>query len=224
MNETIIKKSKKILTVISIVSLSISITLLISAIFGVDLFKKGPLEYFFLSLVTICASSFFMIKSLTIALSRKIVSIITIILLIFSTIGGIIIYWTGMDKSITFNKIVGVLAIATVLFITIVSTYIKLDRLYLVLQIVTYCTTIIVDIILSLIICGVDVLENETVEKLFFALLLIAFALLGIINIIAVKSINNEKYIRIKEEEYKELLDRVTQLEKENLELKGEKK
>ncbi len=211
------KKISKFLTVTALVSMLLSIIIVILSIFGLKVFKKGPILYTLLSLATISTASFFINSALMIFNKKRFIAITTIFLIIVTSVFGFIIYWSGFETPVLFNKITGIVAIATVFTLIIVTTNIKVENHYLVLQIITYLSIIVIDICLTLIILGINILKNDAVSKGFITLCLISLALLLTIRIIGRKEINNslndDAYIKIKKSEYDYLLQRIKELE-----------
>ena len=84
------------------------------------------------------------------------------------------------------------------------------------LQIITYSFVLIIDIILTLTILGVQIFDNSAFATFFVVLALITFALLCVVNIIARKNYRNqideseEEMITIKKSEYDMLLKKAT--------------
>lgn len=213
------KLAKKVLTIVSLATMGISVIMLIGAIFGLKVFQ-GALLSLLLSFATIAVASAFSINGLNIMRKKKIIAYVSIGLLGLVSLLGLIIYWSKFTTAPLFNQITGVLAIATVFFNIIVSLNLKLDKKYLVLQIITFSIICIVDIILTLLIFGVNVLSNDLVSKLFWALCLVAFGLLCTVAILSrknreIEENDKEKYIRVKQSEYTALKERVEFLEKE---------
>ena len=117
-----------------------------------------------------------------------------------------------------FNNLTMVLAIATVFFCIIVSTHLKLEKIYLALQIITYGLVIIIDILLTLLIFGVQIFEVPGLTEIFWTICLVTFALICVNGVLGKKSAdsndgNNKKFVKIPVEEYEALKARVKELE-----------
>jgi len=211
---------KKILTIVTITSIAIPILLLIGAIFGLEVFSGFTLKLI-LSLATIAIAGAFSINAVNIYNKKQNISIICLALLGLSTILGIIIYWSDFTTALVFNNLVIVLAMATVLFCIIVSMHIKLQKKHLPIQIITYCLIIIIDIMLTLIVFGIDLLSIDGLSQIFWVLCLVTFALLCTTAVLSKKSINeptntienDDKYIKITKKEYENLKNRIKELE-----------
>lgn len=212
-----LKKAKKILTIITIVSLCIPVFLLILAIFGVEVFK-GVLLSILLTLATIAVASAFSINALNFFEKNKPVSVVSLSLLGTSTLLGSIIYWSGFSMPHIYNQLVMFLAVATVFFCIIVSTHLKLEKRFLVLQIITYGLVIIIDILLTLLIFGVQIFEVNGMVQIFITMCLVAFALLCVNAVLGKKSSEtaektDKKFVKITVEEYEALKARIVELE-----------
>ena len=115
-----------------------------------------------------------------------------------------------------------------VLFNIIISLILKLDKKYLVLQIITYLIILAIDIILTLQVFRVNVFGIKGFWKFFLVLCLVAFGLLCTTSIIGRKTVTDEKdeintkpkTANISNEEYFALLQKVEKLKAENAELK----
>lgn len=215
------KRAMKILTIVSLATMGSAVLMLILAIFGVKVFEGVGLKVL-LSLATIAVASAFSINALNILKTQKIIPYVSLGLLGLCSIFGFIVYWTGFEL-VTFNMITGVLAIATVFFCIIVSLINKNQRRFLALQIITYVVILFVDIILSLLVCGVAAFEILPSE-IFWVACLVAFALLCTLAILGKKksgdSIDDKKYIKVEKTTYEALKAKVEELEEENEELK----
>lgn len=219
-----IEKLQKGLVVSSVVTVSIVVLMLISALFGVEIFNNPTLTAILLTIASLSAVCFFVNAALDMFNKKKIIAIISMVLLGLAFIFGLINFWTHFEMEGLFPKISGIIAIASVLFVIIITTNAKLDNNFKLLQFVTYGLIIVLDILLTIIILGVDLFDNETFTKFFWAFCFIVFALLCITNIIAKRiSSNNlgKDYIKISIKEYNELKERIKLLEEENKKLRG---
>lgn len=221
------KKTKKILTITSLVAMIISVIMLIGAIFGLKVFE-GVLLKFLLSFAAIAVGCTFAINAISIYGRNRIVSLVSLGLLGLSVLFALIIFWAGFDMSVGFNKFTLILAMATIFFNIIVSLIIKLDRRYLVLQIITYVLILVIDIILTLQIVNVDVFGVKDFWKFFLAICLVAFALLCATGILGRKyDVGGEKevkakqgFVKLSQAEYDAMNSKIKALEEENIALK----
>ncbi len=217
-----INKTKKILTIVTLVSIAIPILLLIGAIFGLEVFSGFTLKLM-LTLATVAVAGAFSINALNIYNKRKVIAMISISLLCLCSILAFVIFWSNFTTPTIFNNLVIVLAMATVLFCIIVSMHLKLEKKFLIIQIITYSLIIIIDIILTLIVFGIDVLSIEGLSQLFWTMCLTTFALLCTTGILGKKassldskdSNSSNKFVKISIEEYENLKNRIKELEAE---------
>lgn len=219
-----VEKIQKGLVISSIITVSIVVLMLISALFGVEIFNNKQLTATLLTVASLSAVCFFLNASLDMFNKKKILAIISMSFLGLAFIFGLINFWTYFDMKGIFPKISGIIAIASVLFVIIITTNAKLDNNYKVLQFVTYGLIVILDILLTIIILGVDLFDNETFTKFFWAFCFIVFALLCITNIVGKRIASNnlgKDYIKISVKEYNDLKERIRQLEEENKKLRG---
>lgn len=220
------KKTKKILTTVSLVAMILSVIMLIGAIFGLKVFS-GVLLKFLLSFAAIAVGCAFAINAVSIYSRKRIISIVSLFLLGLSVVFALIIFWAGFDASVGFNKFTLILAMLTVFFNIIVSLIIKLDRRYLVLQIITYALILVIDIVLTLQIVNVDIFAIKNFWKFFLAICLVAFALLCATGILGRKYDGGDKpakekqdFVKLSQTEYDELKQKLKTLEEENQVLK----
>ncbi len=220
--EKITERAQKVLTIVSIISVAVSVMMFIGLYFGLKLFSNKYLLAIFLSFIAMAVVCFFSNSALDMYSKKKCISIVSLALLGLSFIFGLINFWTYFELEGFFPKMSGVIAIASVLFVIIITTSTKLDNHYKGLQIITFGLTVILDIALTIVILGVDLFDNDTFVKIFYPLCFIVFALLCITNIIS-KRINKIKkdFIQISLDEYNSLKERIRELENENKKLRG---
>lgn len=220
--------SKKILTIIAITSLIIIVGLLISAIFGFDLFTGLWLKIL-LTLATLALVSTFSISALNFFPKKRILSIIALSLFAFLLCCVLIILWSEIPLTNEFAKTTGIITLAVFLFNFIIFTKLKLENRYTILQIITYSFALIVVVVLALSICEVDVFAGD-MWKIWLAVGLVTGALAGTLSILARRNMESsrietknkagEKLITITENEYNKLQAEIQDLQKQLKELK----
>jgi len=178
------KTAKKTLMYTSLATLAVSIILLVGAIFGLKTFK-GNLLKVLETCATIAIAGFFSINALTMTKKNKVMGYVCLGLLAVLSLCLLIIIWMGGKG--TFHNLVYVLLIATILFNIIVTLNLRLDKHFLVLQVITYILIAAIDIILTMVIFGSKVLSNGTILKLFIAGCIIVFGLLCALAILGKK-------------------------------------
>lgn len=226
-------KLRKGLTISSIVTLVVAVGMLIGAIFGLKVFE-GTLLKILLTFSIFCVGSTLYLNAIDIYSKKRILSIVDMALLGVLIVLGLIIVWTGTQLSSTFGRITAILSLATILFNIIISNYLKLGKSQKVLQIITYSLIIVLDILLTLVICGVKLFDYSWFWKVFAVLCLVTFILLVTLSILSKKVkpeqvINvthsvKEGYIEVEKTVYEALIAKVEKLENELEKLKNENK
>lgn len=210
------KTAKKVLMYLSLATLSISIILLITALFGVKVFE-GNLLKLLETCATLAIAGFFSMNAITMTEKNKIMGYVCLGLLGTLSLCLLIIFWASTKG--VFPKLVFVLTIATILFNIIVNLNLKLDKNFLILQVITYILITTIDVILTLLIFGKNVLENSTVLKLFIAGCIVVFGLLCALAILG-KKVEKDNPVATPKEDVSSLKARIKQLESENAVLK----
>jgi len=222
------RNTKKFLTITSLVSLSIVFLMLIAAIFKVKIFE-GILLQVLLSMAIITFASAFSLSALGFINEKKTLSRVCIYSLLIVAFLGLIITWFKIDFKNWFVKITLILGILTIFFNIIAAQYIKLDKRYKVLQVTTYVFVAILDVLLTILICGVDIFKIPGMQQAFAVICVIDVALLCALSILARKTKavetssfgkDKDNIVKIKLSEYNSLIEKIEKLEKENQELK----
>ena len=206
------KLARKILLIATLGSLFIGVGILISAIFGNNVFEGAWLKVLE-SLATIVVAGAFSLNALNFMHRNKIIAYITLCLLGTLTILAFVIYWGEIEFTSGFTKFVAILAMTTIFFNIMVY--------YFVVQIVTYSIIAAIDIILILQICEIDVISH--IWQIFVIACLIVFGLLIALAVLSKKApesemaepktIDGEKVVKLKESEYNALLQKIADLE-----------
>lgn len=127
-----------------------------------------------------------------------------------------------LNNANAFNRLTGILSIFSILFMIIISLNTKLEKKFFALQIITYIFVCVIDIMLSLLIAGVDLFNITAMTEIFWILIVVSVGLLITLSVLSSKKnieTNNNKIngnnetITITKTEYDALL-------KENAELK----
>lgn len=220
-NKSSLGLTKKILTIISIVTVSISVLFLILGIFGVNVFQ-GTLLNLLLSFATIAVATALAINSIGLMNKNKIIAIIATTLLGICSIFALIIYWSNIQTPIWFNKLTILLGIASVFFNIIVSFTINFGKHFKALQWITYSLIIVLDIILTLIVLDVDVFSLPMFWEGFAVVCLVVFALICTMLILGKKIRENNsnqeevlnEYVKVLKSEYEELKRKANEYDK----------
>lgn len=218
-----IAKIQKAFVIVSISTVGLAMMLLIAAVFGLKVFDNPYLLALLLSLAVIAAGCFFANNALDMFESKKVLSIMCLVLLAISAMLGFVHFWSKFSLPEAFGKLTGIIVISSVLIVIIVTTYGALNKKFFVLQMITYSLVGIIDILLVLLILGVKLFDIKGFATIFVIICIVAFALLCTTNILSkrINKIVEAGYIKVSKEEYNNLKQRVEELEKENAELKS---
>lgn len=215
-------KTKKVLMIISLSTLALSCLMLILAIFKVKIFEGVPLRILLISsaIAISCAVS---ITEINIIKQKKVLGLVSLSLLMLSVLFALIIFCSPLlNNANAFNRLTGILSIFSILFMIIISLNTKLEKKFFALQIITYIFVCVIDIMLSLLIAGVDLFNITAMTEIFWILIVVSVGLLITLSVLSSKKnveTNNNKIngnnetITITKTEYDALL-------KENAELK----
>lgn len=214
-------KTKKVLMIISLSTLALSCLMLILAIFKVKIFEGVPLRILLISsaIAISCAVS---ITEINIIKQKKVLGLVSLSLLMLSVLFALIIFCSPLlNNANAFNRLTGILSIFSILFMIIISLNTKLEKKFFALQIITYIFVCVIDIMLSLLIAGVDLFNITAMTEIFWILIVVSVGLLITLLVLSskknVENINkhndNNETITITKTEYDTLL-------KENAELK----
>lgn len=222
------EKTKKTLMIISLCALAISCIMLILAVFKVKIFEGVPLRLL-LVFSTIAVSCGISINELAVIKRKRILGFVGLGLLALSVVMAMIIFCSKLlTIESVFNRITGIVAVSSVLFIVIISLYSKLGKSVLGLQIPTYICLIALDIMISLLIGGVELFEINGMLQVFIVLIIVCVGLLIASSVISSKRksvsediSHNIKKVTISIVEYESLKSENESLKKENAELKA---
>ncbi len=215
-------KTKKVLMIVSLSTLALSCLMLILAIFKVKIFEGVPLRILLITsaIAISCAVS---ITEINIIKQKKVLGLVSLSLLMLSVLFALIIFCSPLlNNANAFNRLTGILSIFSILFMIIISLNTKLEKKFFALQIITYIFVCVIDIMLSLLIAGVDLFKVTAMTEIFWILIVVSVGLLITLSVLSSKKnieTNNDKIngnnetITITKTEYDALL-------KENAELK----
>ena len=217
------EKTKKILMITSLSCLAISCLMLILAVFGVPVFSGVPLRIL-LVISTLAIACGLAIGEISVIKRNKILGYVSIGFLEISVLFALIVFCTKLlDMDSLFNKITATFGILSVLFIFIVSTYTKLGKSMLALQIPTYIVLIMLDLFFVLMVFGMQVFKVAGLLELFIILIILSVGLLIATSVVASKRKDTIAQQSIsKGEEISNLKKLVEQLQMENENLRKE--
>lgn len=221
------EKAKKILMIISLSALAVACIMLILAVFKVPVFQGVPLR-FLLIFSTIAVACGMSITELSVIKRKKVLGYVAIALLGLSTLLAMIIFCSNLlTQYSVFNIITSIVALSSVLFAVIISLYSKLGKTMIGLQVPTYVCLSVLDVMLSLLIAGVQLFEVAGMLQVFIILIIVSVGLLIASAVVSAKrkdagQSNNfaVEIVKISKAEYDSLLKENQTLKAENQELK----
>mgnify|MGYP004664652529 CR=1 FL=1 len=226
------EKTKKILMITSLSALGISCLMLIIGVFQHAIFEGVPLR-FLLIFSTIAVSCGISISEVSIIKRKKILGYVGLSVLALSVLFALIIFCSPLlFQDNFFNRLTGIVSISSVLFIAIISIYSKLEKSLLGLQIPTYISLILLDILVSLWIGGAQIFEISGMLQVFIVLIIVCFGLLIASSVVSSKKKNSvesdtkikNNLITISKVEYENLLNENKILKQQIEELKNQNK
>ena len=198
---------KKGLTIVTLTGLAISVLLLILSVLGVSFLAAERLNLLITS-ATITAGGFFAITSVNLLNYNKKIAYVSLSLISLSVLLIIIQTWLTTLGDI-YSYITFTVAILSVLFNTISSTVLKLQKRYLAVQIIVYIVQIIFILITLLLIYGV--LKFDGVFELFLVALILSLAGVIVLAVLSRKNVvgnNDDQLVKISKQEYLLLLEK----------------
>ena len=223
-------KLKKGVLISALSCLGVTCLLCILGIFGVAIFSGVGLRILliFASLTVALSAS---LSDINIFEKNKKIAIASLSLLGISLIFALIIFCSKLlDEVHVFNKITAILSVFSIMFMMIVSLYTKLENKFRVLQAITYIVVLLVDILISLLIAGVNILRVKGMTEILGVLCVLAVGLLIATAVVSTKKDNaieqgeTQGFIRVKKVEYENLLKENKALKEEIAMLRSEKK
>lgn len=203
------EKGRKVLSIVTIVSVVLLSMLLICLLFGLDLLGDLKTSVYF-TLGSLTVGGFFAINSLNMVLKNKILGWVSFSLIAGSVFLIVLSSWISLNNSV-FTNIMISLGLLSVLFNVIVSSGLDLGKNYLAVQIPIYIVTAIADLITSLLVFGV--LDIMDMLALYLAILIVTIVGIVILKVFAKKKVSAEiqtdkNTVKISKEEYALLLEK----------------
>ncbi len=211
---------KKVLLIISLSAVGIACVMLILAIFKVKIFEGIPLRLL-LIFCTLALGSAVSINEISIIKQKKVLGSVSLSFLLLSVLFALIIFCSPIfEEENFFNRLTGIFSLFSIFFMMIISLNTKLDRKYIVIQIICYVALCFVDGILSILIGGYDIFSVTSITEIFWILVVVSVGLLITLSVLSTKRLTesdskNKETITISKVEYEAL-------KKENKELKEE--
>ena len=203
------EKTRKILSILTIVFTAILSLLLIMWLFGLDLLGDNKLKVY-MTLGSLAVGGFFAINSLNMTIKNKTLGWVSFGLITGAVFLIILTFWLNIENNI-FQNITITLGLVSVLFNIIVSSGLDLGKTHLAVQIVTYVIVGALDIFATLLIFGVfDISTSWTWLVMFIILSLVGIIVLKVLakRKIANNLIEDGSMIKISKQEYQHLVEK----------------
>lgn len=203
------EKTKKILSILTIVFTAIVSLLLILALFKINFLGDVSLQIY-VTFGSLAIGGFFAISSLMMVPKNKIIGWLSLGLISGSVFLIILSVWLDLGNSTLLNITIS-LGLLSVLFNIIVSIGLDLGKLYLIIQIVVYMLVGIVDILSTLAIFGV--IDLGSIVAIFLTLIILSLVGIITLKVLAKRKVSNntieeKNIIKISKEEYALLIEK----------------
>lgn len=203
------EKTRKILSIVTIVFTALLSLFLIFWLFGLDLLGDNKVKVF-LTLGSLAVGGFFAINSLNMTIKNKTLGWVSFGLITGAVFLIILTSWLNV-KNNTVSNITITLGLVSVLFNIIVSSGLDLGKSHLAIQIIVYIIVGVLDVFATLLIFGV--LDISKVWAWLVTLILVA--LVGVIvlkvlakRIIAGALIEDDSMVKVSKKEYAMLIEK----------------
>lgn len=203
------EKTRKILSIVTIVFTALLSLFLIFWLFGLDLLGDNKVKVF-LTLGSLAVGGFFAINSLNMTIKNKTLGWVSFGLITGAVFLIILTSWLNV-KNNTVSNITITLGLISVLFNIIVSSGLDLGKSHLAIQIIVYIIVGVLDVFATLLIFGV--LDISKVWAWLVTLILVA--LVGVIvlkvlakRIIAGALIEDDSMVKVSKKEYAMLIEK----------------
>ena len=229
-------KLKKALTYTSLVSLGISTLMLIAGVlFGLPVFSSPVLSRILFILATFAIAGFIALFELPVVNRKRILGFVGLALLGLSTFLALILFIVpSLLEFGLYARFTLALTVTSIMFIVIIILYSKLLNTHKVLQGIAYTCYSIFDIIILLLIAGINVFAQPFMITFFVIICIVNPALFVALLVLSTNNKNkveqqgtlpkaNENMITISKEEYERLKQENEQLKQEIEQLKQNK-
>ena len=182
------EKLKKVLTIVSLATLGVAIAMLIGAVFGLKVFKDPVLLKILLTAATISVTAGMAINETAVIKRKRVLGFVGLSLLLASATLAIIMFiFPKVYNNVDMQKATSIIAISSLLFVTVISYYSKLESSMLALQLVAYGVFLAFDVIVSLLICGVNVFLIGGMIQTFAVICIVAVGLMIALTVLSSK-------------------------------------
>lgn len=203
------EKTKKIVTISTIVATCITSILLIMLLFELNLLGEANGNVI-ITFACLAVGGFFTINSLNMLERNKVIGWLSLGLIVASVVLIVLTSWLTLESDIV-NKATIVLGVLSVLFNIIVSSGLELGKSKLALQIIVYLVVGATCIFFTLILFAV--LDITSVLVWFVAMIILSILGVVVLKVIAKKAVNDlmkldKDMVRISKQEYQMLLEK----------------
>ena len=203
------EKSRKILSIVTIVFTALLSLLLILWLFGLDLLGGNKLKVY-LTLGSLAVGGFFAINSLNMTIKNKTLGWVSFGLITGAVFLIILTSWLNIKNS-TVGNITITLGLLSVLFNIIVSSGLDLGKSQLAIQIIVYIIVGILDVFATLLIFGV--LDISKVWAWLVTLILVSIVGVIVLKVLAKRRvagalIEDDSVVKVSKKEYAMLIEK----------------
>ena len=203
------EKSRKILSIVTIVFTALLSLLLILWLFGLDLLGGNKLKVY-LTLGSLAVGGFFAINSLNMTIKNKTLGWVSFGLITGAVFLIILTSWLNIKNS-TVSNITITLGLLSVLFNIIVSSGLDLGKSQLAIQIIVYIIVGILDVFATLLIFGV--LDISKVWAWLVTLILVSIVGVIVLKVLAKRRvagalIEDDSVVKVSKKEYAMLIEK----------------
>lgn len=203
------EKTRKILSIITIVFTALLSLLLILWLFGLDLVGDSKLKVY-LTFGSLAVGGFFAINSLNMTIKNKTLGWVSFGLIVGAVFLIILTSWLNIKNDTVVNLTI-TLGLLSVLFNIIVSSGLDLGKSQLAIQIIVYIIVGILDVFATLLIFGV--LDIAKVWAWLVTLILVSLVGIIVLKVLAKRKvagdlIENDSMVKVSKKEYAMLIEK----------------
>ena len=221
------KKTKQVLIISALICVAITIGMLICGLLFKLKFWRMPWSKIIAISTTLAIGISFALSALSYYTRNRVISIVSLCMTSLSVLLFVIFYLRGFKTGEIYFKIIGIVAIVTVIMNVVVYSGEKLKKNLIALQIISSVLICFVGLVLILAILGVNLFKNDWFLKLFIVIILIEIGMLFAIGILAKKSVQIEdkkdndsvekvikgNFVKLTVDEYNKLILKIKQQE-----------
>ena len=189
------EKLRKIFMILSLSTLGIACVMLIMGVFGLPIFSNDILLKILLTAGTLSVGSGVAINEIAVIKRKRVLGYVGLVLLSISVVLALILILTPLLSNPLVVRITAIISVSSIMFITIISQYSKLGSSNRVLQVFTYIAVVTLDVLICLLIAGVNIFEWPAMIEIFAVLCIVSVGLLIAINVVSSKMKNQQPEI-----------------------------